>query len=293
MLAIVDDFTREGLALIPDTWLSGVRVPRELDVLIARRGRPKCCVSEGCRLATGLRCDMAPKSFSSGHWAHPRRRVSSLSGWLNGYAANPTRRRRSGRAGASARRHGKLNPVGSSAQLSAAHCVRFHLLVSPSNDAQRGKGSQRGALGPHALARQLFTGLQDSNWSIGLIEEETIRDPAGAIHRIARSVDDGHVRPNGPELSATSQPLRAPASWMSVKTTSMRRPLAGTRWRFRQWRPEEHPIPRCAVLKRSGSVCPLVLDHEDNPRRAIVAHALFFLILGRGAPITARRGILS
>jgi len=46
ILAIVDDFTRESLALIPDTSLSGSRVARELDALIARRGRPKACVSD-------------------------------------------------------------------------------------------------------------------------------------------------------------------------------------------------------------------------------------------------------
>ena len=45
-LAIVDDFTRESLALIPDTSLSGARVARELDTLIARRGRPRSCVSD-------------------------------------------------------------------------------------------------------------------------------------------------------------------------------------------------------------------------------------------------------
>jgi len=62
-----------------------------------------------------------------------------------------------------------------------------------------GRGAKGEPWAPMPLARQLFTGLEDSNWSIGLIEEEAIRDPAGAIHRIARSVDDGHVRPNGPE----------------------------------------------------------------------------------------------
>ena len=46
ILAIVDDFTRESLALIADTSLSGIRVARELDALIARRGRPKSCVSD-------------------------------------------------------------------------------------------------------------------------------------------------------------------------------------------------------------------------------------------------------
>ena len=46
ILAVVDDFTRESLALIPDTSLSGMRVARELDALITRRGRPKSCVSD-------------------------------------------------------------------------------------------------------------------------------------------------------------------------------------------------------------------------------------------------------
>ncbi|GAB4073139.1 hypothetical protein GCM10028812_52880 [Ancylobacter sonchi] len=40
VLVIVDDFTRECLALVVDTSLSGQRVVRELDALIALRGRP-------------------------------------------------------------------------------------------------------------------------------------------------------------------------------------------------------------------------------------------------------------
>jgi putative transposase len=46
ILAIVDDFTRECLALVPDTSLPGLRVVRELDGLIAWRGRPTLCVSD-------------------------------------------------------------------------------------------------------------------------------------------------------------------------------------------------------------------------------------------------------
>ncbi len=46
MLAIVDDCTRECLALVADTSLSGVRVARELDRLPAERGRPKMIVSD-------------------------------------------------------------------------------------------------------------------------------------------------------------------------------------------------------------------------------------------------------
>jgi putative transposase len=46
ILAIVDDCTRECLALVADTSLSGVRVARELDRLLAVRGRPKMIVSD-------------------------------------------------------------------------------------------------------------------------------------------------------------------------------------------------------------------------------------------------------
>ena len=46
IFAVVDDFTRECLVLVADTSLSGVRVARELDGLIARRGRPLMIVSD-------------------------------------------------------------------------------------------------------------------------------------------------------------------------------------------------------------------------------------------------------
>jgi len=46
VLAVVDDQTRECLILEPDTSLSGDRVVRELDLLIARRGRPRTIVSD-------------------------------------------------------------------------------------------------------------------------------------------------------------------------------------------------------------------------------------------------------
>ena len=41
MLAVVDDFTRECLTLVADTSLSGARVGRELDAIIAARGKPQ------------------------------------------------------------------------------------------------------------------------------------------------------------------------------------------------------------------------------------------------------------
>lgn len=46
VLAVVDDCTRESLALIPDTSLSGARVARELDAAIRLYGRPAAVVSD-------------------------------------------------------------------------------------------------------------------------------------------------------------------------------------------------------------------------------------------------------
>jgi putative transposase len=43
---VVDDFTRECLCLVADTSLSGARVARELDAVIARRSRPLSVVSD-------------------------------------------------------------------------------------------------------------------------------------------------------------------------------------------------------------------------------------------------------
>jgi putative transposase len=40
VLAVVDDFTRECLATVVDTSLSGHRVVRELGEIIERRGKP-------------------------------------------------------------------------------------------------------------------------------------------------------------------------------------------------------------------------------------------------------------
>ncbi len=46
ILNVVDDVTRECLAAIPDTSISGRRVARELTALVARRGRPGMIVSD-------------------------------------------------------------------------------------------------------------------------------------------------------------------------------------------------------------------------------------------------------
>ena len=46
ILVVVDDCTRECLALIPDTSISGIRVARELDRLLVANGKPKTIVSD-------------------------------------------------------------------------------------------------------------------------------------------------------------------------------------------------------------------------------------------------------
>jgi len=46
VLAVVDDYSRECLALVPDTSLSGKRLTRELDVIIQTRGMPTTIVSD-------------------------------------------------------------------------------------------------------------------------------------------------------------------------------------------------------------------------------------------------------
>jgi hypothetical protein len=137
-----------------------------------------------------------------------------------------------------------------------------------------------------APSRQLFAGLDDSIWSVGLVEEETARDPAGEIYRIARSVNDGQVRPDGAELLGyVSQPLKGPASWMSVKTTSTRCPAC--RW------PEEHPIRRCAILARPGSAESSRLRPRVQPAMSrCSSRPVPPRIRGWTAPVTARCGTL-
>ena len=46
ILTVVDDFTKECVALVPDTSLGGARVGRELDRVIQERGKPATIVSD-------------------------------------------------------------------------------------------------------------------------------------------------------------------------------------------------------------------------------------------------------
>ena len=54
IFAVVDDFTRECLALVADTSLPGLRIVRELEAIVAVRGRPAMCVSDNGTELTGM-----------------------------------------------------------------------------------------------------------------------------------------------------------------------------------------------------------------------------------------------
>ncbi len=76
VLAIVDDFTRECLALVADTSLSGLRVARELDALVAARGRPLLVVSDnGTELTSS--CAGVRSAGSSGTTSHRASRLET------------------------------------------------------------------------------------------------------------------------------------------------------------------------------------------------------------------------
>ena len=75
ILAVVDDFTRECLALVADTSLPGLRVTRELDLIIAWRGRPAMCLSDNGTELTGMAgCASAKRGRSSGTTSRPANR---------------------------------------------------------------------------------------------------------------------------------------------------------------------------------------------------------------------------
>jgi putative transposase len=52
VLVVADDFTRECLSPVVDTSLSDIRVARELDALVAARGKPLMMVSDNGRELT-------------------------------------------------------------------------------------------------------------------------------------------------------------------------------------------------------------------------------------------------
>ena len=72
ILNIVDDVTRECLAAIPDTSISGRRVARELTVLLERRGKPGMIVSDhGTEFTSNAMLAWAQENLITWHFIAP------------------------------------------------------------------------------------------------------------------------------------------------------------------------------------------------------------------------------
>jgi putative transposase len=84
ILAVVDDFTRECLALVADTSLPGMRVVRELEALVSRRGRPLAFVSDnGTELTSLTMLKWAQDSRVEWHYFAPRKPQQNCQSALN------------------------------------------------------------------------------------------------------------------------------------------------------------------------------------------------------------------
>jgi len=78
ILVVVDDCTRECLALIADTSISGVRVARELDRLRGERGKPKTIVSDnGTELTSNAILRWADDHKIAWHYIAPGKPVQN------------------------------------------------------------------------------------------------------------------------------------------------------------------------------------------------------------------------
>jgi hypothetical protein len=70
ILTVVDDCTRECLALVADTSLSGTRVARELDRLRIERGKPKMAQPGKGKVIIGGLSPIAPCGLTSLYSGH-------------------------------------------------------------------------------------------------------------------------------------------------------------------------------------------------------------------------------
>jgi putative transposase len=78
ILIVVDDCTRECLALVPDTSISGIRVARELDHVIADRAKPKMIVSDnGTELTSNAILQWADDHKIAWHYIAPGKPVQN------------------------------------------------------------------------------------------------------------------------------------------------------------------------------------------------------------------------
>lgn len=72
ILCIVDDFTREALALVVDTSIGGRRMARELDLLVAARGAPALIVSDnGTEMTSRAMLQWANRTGVGWHYIDP------------------------------------------------------------------------------------------------------------------------------------------------------------------------------------------------------------------------------
>ena len=91
VLAVVDDCTRENLALIADTSISGTRVARELTALIAEHGRPKMIVSDnGSEFTSNAILAWAGKARVEWHYIAPGKPMQNANGRLRDELLNET-----------------------------------------------------------------------------------------------------------------------------------------------------------------------------------------------------------
>jgi putative transposase len=96
ILAVVDDCTRECLALVADSSLSGRRVARELDTLVLQRGRPTTIVSDnGTEYTSNAILGWADQSGVGWHYIAPGKPqqngfVESFNGRLRDELLNET-----------------------------------------------------------------------------------------------------------------------------------------------------------------------------------------------------------
>lgn len=96
ILNVVDDVTRECLAAVPDTSISGKRVVRELTYLIARRGKPGMIVSDnGTELTSNAVlewCSAARSNSTTPRRVNPPRTHSSRASTAGCVTSCSTRR---------------------------------------------------------------------------------------------------------------------------------------------------------------------------------------------------------
>jgi len=72
VLAVVDDYSRECLALVADTSLSGLRLTRELDAIMKQRGQPCTIVSDnGTEMTSTAVLEWCQKTGVEWHYIAP------------------------------------------------------------------------------------------------------------------------------------------------------------------------------------------------------------------------------